>query len=104
MAGGEYSDDPTIPNDAELWRRIHPVHIYYDKNKGRWRPSTAAFENHPNGSPMSVLLGEMVLGSGRGPLDIMKDMHSPRSRLVLHGSATKVLRVSLCPMNLLMRW
>ncbi len=71
MAGGEYSNDPTIADDAELWRRIHPDHIFYDENKGRWRPSTAAFENHPNGSPMSVLLGEMVLGSGRGPLDIL---------------------------------
>lgn len=71
MAGGEYTNDPTIPNDAELWRRIPPHHIFYDENEGRWRPSTAAFENHPNGSPMSVLLGEMVLRSGRGPLDIL---------------------------------
>jgi hypothetical protein len=56
MAFADYSDDPTIPNDAELWRRIPPWHFVDDGNLGQIRPSSAAFEDHPDGSPMSVLL------------------------------------------------
>ena len=56
MAYDEYSDDPTIPDDAELWRRIPPWHFVPDENLGQIRPSSAAFEDHPDGSPMSVLL------------------------------------------------
>jgi hypothetical protein len=56
MAFADYSDDPTIPDDAELWRRIPPWHFVDDGNLGQIRPSSAAFEDHPDGSPMSVLL------------------------------------------------
>jgi len=71
MANAEYSDDRTISNNAELWRRIPPKHIVYDENRGRVRPSTAAFDDHSNGSPMSVLLGEVVVGSGRTALEAL---------------------------------
>ena len=60
-------DDPTIPDQAELWRRIPPWHFVRDENLGRVRPSSAAFDNHPNGSPMSILLAEEVTAAGRGP-------------------------------------
>jgi hypothetical protein len=33
-----------------------PWHFIHDENLGQIRPSSAAFEGHPNGSPMSVLL------------------------------------------------
>jgi hypothetical protein len=56
MAYDDYSDDPTIPDDAELWRRIPPWHFVPDENSGQIRPSSAAFEDHPDGSPMSVFL------------------------------------------------
>ena len=56
MAYDDYSDDPTIPDDAELWRRIPPWHFVPDENSGQIRPSSATFEDHPDGSPMSVLL------------------------------------------------
>lgn len=58
MASDDYSDDPTIPSDAELWRRIPPWHFVHDGNTGQIRPSSAAFEDHPNGSPMSVILAQ----------------------------------------------
>lgn len=61
MAFNAYSDDPSIPDDAELWRRIPPWHFVDDENLGQIRPSSAAFEDHPDGSPMSVILG----GEGR---------------------------------------
>jgi hypothetical protein len=62
---GFYRDDPTIVNDAPIWRRIPPRHIVFDENIGKWRPSSAAFEDHPDGSPMSVVLGQEVLDQGR---------------------------------------
>ena len=60
MPYDHYSDDPTIPDDAELWRRIPPWHFFHDANLGQIRPWSAAFEDHPNGSPMSVLLAAEV--------------------------------------------
>jgi hypothetical protein len=56
MTNAAYSDDPTIFDETELWRRIPPRHFVHDQNLQRIRPSSAAFENHPDGSPMSVLL------------------------------------------------
>ena len=67
MGNGEYSDDSTILDEAELWRRIPPWHFVKDENVGQVRPSKAAFDNHPNGSPMSVVLADAVIESGRGP-------------------------------------
>ena len=68
----EYPDDFSIPDSADLWRRIPPQHIVRDENLGRLRPSSAAFENHPNGSPMSVLLADIVQQTGRGPHDVLR--------------------------------
>ena len=67
MGNSEYSDDPTILDEAEPWRRIPPWHFVKDENVGQMRPSKAAFDNHPNGSPMSVVLADVVTESGRGP-------------------------------------
>lgn len=56
----EYEDDPSIPDRSDLYRRVHPDQVVFDKNTGEFRPSSAAFKDHPNGSPMSVnLLCEM---------------------------------------------
>ncbi len=67
MADARYADDLTIPNEAELWRRISPRHFVNDENLGRVRPSSAAFDNHRNGSPMSVYLAAMLAETGRSP-------------------------------------
>lgn len=75
MANSQYVDDPTILDPAELWRRIPPRHFVRDENKNLVRPSSAAFEDHPSGSPMSVFLAEDVIGSGRGPHDVLANCH-----------------------------
>ena len=51
-------DDATILNETNLWRRIPrlPSHLVFDENLGRWRITSAAFKDHPDGSPMSVTL------------------------------------------------
>lgn len=72
MAGASYADDPTILDRASLWRRIPSWHVVYDQNLQRLRPSSAAFEDHPNGSPMSVILGDDVLQEGRTAASLMR--------------------------------
>ncbi len=57
-------DDPTILDGAILWRRIPTWHFVYDANLQRWRPSSAAFDNDPDGGPTSVILADEVLAAG----------------------------------------
>ena len=47
-ADGPYEDDLTILGGNPLWRRIppKPSHVVYDDNLGRWRVTSAAFNNH----------------------------------------------------------
>jgi hypothetical protein len=63
----QYVDDSTVADGTSLWRRIPPWHIIYDANIQRWRPSSAAFDNDPDGQPMSVILSEILLAAGRKP-------------------------------------
>jgi hypothetical protein len=67
VANTDYRDDPTIPDEAELWRRIPPRHFFYDGNLGCFRPSSAAFEDDRDGSPMSVVLA----AESRGPESVL---------------------------------
>jgi hypothetical protein len=62
-----YTDDPSIPNSARLWRRIPPWHIVYDQNLGR----SAAFDNDPDNHPMSVILEDDVQAAGRDPHSVL---------------------------------
>jgi hypothetical protein len=64
-------DDPSITDEAHLWRRVPPRHVIFDANLGRVRPSKAAFDDDEDGSPMSVVLADLVLGSGRGPQHVL---------------------------------
>jgi hypothetical protein len=42
MPRGNWRDDPSIPDDAPLWRGILPDQIDYDPNTGKAVPSTGA--------------------------------------------------------------
>lgn len=63
MPNNIYQDDPSILNDDVLLRRV-PIHqgsqIVWDANKNQWRPSSAAFRDHPNGPAMSVALQSVL--------------------------------------------
>ena len=61
----QYEDDATILDDAILLRRVPPWHFLFDENLNRWRPKSAAFDDHPNGTPMSVSLKEVMEREGR---------------------------------------
>ncbi len=67
MSEPQHQDDPTIADDDNLWRRV-PIgsnHILFDENLGRYRPTSAAFDDSPDGSSMSILIEQIVLQSGR---------------------------------------
>lgn len=55
MPEKDLADDNSISDENPLWRRIPPVHLVSD-GQGNFRPSSAAFKDHPNGSPMSVFI------------------------------------------------
>src|SRR5437763_8809051 len=61
MPDREYQDDPTIPDEAELWRRIPHTQICFDANLGRQRPESWAFSDDPDGEPMSVALADIAV-------------------------------------------
>lgn len=69
---GSLVDDVTILDSDPLWRRIPPHHFVRDDNRGGgYRPSSAAFDDHPDGTPMSVVLGREVLAAGRLPESVV---------------------------------
>lgn len=63
-------DDPTIDDASELWRRIPPYHFYPDKILKRTRPASAAFDDDPDGTPMSVVLVEK--GRNKDPAKVLE--------------------------------
>lgn len=68
MANGPpYVDDKSIADTTELFRRINPEQIVQDDNTGERRPSSAAFNDSSDESPMSVALGDTLQAAGRSP-------------------------------------
>ena len=57
-------DDPTILDTTKLWRRLSPLWVVSDGNGGV-RISSAAFDDSPDGSPMSVLISDVVAETQR---------------------------------------
>ena len=60
-----FVDDPAVSDDALLLRRVPSGHFLYDHNLRRFRAKSCAFEDHPNRSPMSVLLASVLEEAGR---------------------------------------
>lgn len=84
MPDTHYSNDETISDDTQLLRRVPSVpnlNVVWDGNAHAWRPSSASFENHPNGSPMSVGLSDTLDQLGR-PLESMLDGYEGAFSLV----------------------
>lgn len=77
MAGGavgpsHHVDDVRFGNCTEIWRRIHPTFIIFDSNLGRHRPSSQAFKDSSDGTPMSVLIGRIVSHSSRDEFSVLR--------------------------------
>lgn len=72
--GKTYVDDQdNIANADLLLRRIPPDWIVWDGNTGTWRPSSAAFQNHPSGSPMSVRVRPRLESIGLQVASVLAD-------------------------------
>ena len=67
-----YTDDTTIADEEALWRRIPPGWIVSDSNQGGVRPSSQAFHDNADGSPMSVFLEKVMRQIGRVPDDALR--------------------------------
>ncbi len=59
---------PPLSPDTVLWRRIPAFHIGFDKNRGCRVVSSAAFDDDPDGQPMSVI----VARPGREPREVLR--------------------------------
>lgn len=58
----DYRNDPSIKDDADVWRRINPKWVKHDPAQGRLRPSSQAFQDSTDGTPLSVLLAADLPG------------------------------------------
>lgn len=64
----EVEDDVSIRDECQLLRRIPTIlnfTIIWDDNLQRWRPTSASFEDDPEGEPMSVVLMDDLESAGR---------------------------------------
>lgn len=87
MTRDRYSDDLSIPDQAVLWRRIPPWHFVFNANLQHWRPSSAAFDNDPDGNPMSVILAEAALEAGRTPVVVLSSHEGYGMAAIMAGFA-----------------
>lgn len=60
----EYPDDGDILDDDQMLRRVPPIHFVPNENVGGVRPSSAAFEDDSDGSPMSMYRRTVIDATG----------------------------------------
>jgi len=83
---------PSILRDQHLWRRVPDLHWVSDGDGGL-RPSSAAFKDDPDGSPMSTILAEeSTLARALAPV-----CAHPRAFAVAELPVAAVLELSLEP-------
>ncbi len=79
--GRTYVDDlEHIALTDLLLRRVPWWHIIWDGNEEAWRPSSAAFDNHDGGSPMSIRVRPRLEAMGLSPESVIA--HFPDFGLV----------------------
>ena len=66
-----YHDDASIGNDVRLFRRIHPQWIVRDDNLKCLRPSSQAFNNSQDDTPMSVNREDILQQERREPATLL---------------------------------
>lgn len=109
-------DDVTILPGTVLWRRIPPWHYKYDENVGDKRPSTAAFEDDPDGDHMSSYLADecgtpekaleghegfglvafkVDLAREKGMKIVRRDAPGPKGHVLVVGNKTGGVRKAL---------
>lgn len=79
-------NDPSISDEADLWRRISPEWIILDENLGRQRVTSKAFQNL-EGDNLSVLLEQIVRETGRTADDVLENLSGYSLAAVTAGQA-----------------
>ena len=74
--GGGYRDDENIANDVRLFRRLPLEWVIRDENLNCHRPSSQAFNNSQDGSPMSVFREDVLNSEGRTPSSVLAGTYS----------------------------
>lgn len=85
-----YFDDAGISDSVDLWRRLIPAWIVPDDNTGGVRISSAAFDDSRDGTPMSVLLADVVAQTRRTPEDVLAAFDGYGLAAITAGSALRV--------------
>jgi hypothetical protein len=60
MPDNQYPDNPSIKDTDQILRRIHPSHWIRDSNLGKIRPTSQAFKDSSDGTPMSINLNNLL--------------------------------------------
>jgi len=69
-----YTDDESIEDADNLLRRvINPHQVVFDDNLNRKRPSSRAFDNHADGSPMSICIEKDLFALGENYESILSN-------------------------------
>ncbi len=79
------SDDASIADDDQIWRRIAPIQIIFDDNLGRFRPTSGAFRG--NGRLFCVYVARLVEESGRSAESILDERWPESSMATLAAVA-----------------
>ena len=66
------SDDPTVPDESFVYRRIRPGEHKYDNREQRVMPNSGNFCDHPQKGPVSVDLGCEMEARGKPEAVVLK--------------------------------
>lgn len=69
--GAFLPDDASIADHVALWRRINPIWVIVDHNRGGRRLSSQAFQNYPNRDAFSVCISCDAEALGASPEDLI---------------------------------
>jgi hypothetical protein len=73
---GSYQDDPNISDDVRLFRRLPREWVIRDDNLNCFRPSSQAFNDSQDGSPMSVFREDVLISEHREPTSVLTGTYS----------------------------
>ena len=76
-----YLDDPSVPNDAILWRWVEPFRFHDEAGCPKWADSSV-FKASTDGTPMSVVRASVWLQEGHTPREFLDQWCPPGSALM----------------------
>jgi hypothetical protein len=71
MADGPPRDDPAIPDEECLYRRLHSSHVSWNPNGSVKKIGKNAFQDSSEESPCSIAIGGLLASNGLEPDDLL---------------------------------